>query len=124
MYASGLSTSEGMAFNSLSNSKSRIQTAQIYTDSLSSIEHSKVVTFSSCYEKSGLMHRWCKLLCAHLMIGHCDIWRVLQQKVHPVEVILMYSTVKTGHALQHITVSGCHATCQVGALHTKWQFHE
>ncbi len=30
----------------------------------------------------------------------------------------MYSTVKTSHALQHITESGCHATRHIGALHT------
>ncbi len=53
MQAHGLSTSEDIASNSLSNSKckSKSQAAQMYTDRLSRTEVSKVSMFLSCYEE-------------------------------------------------------------------------
>ncbi len=65
-----------------------------------------------------MTHRKYKLLSAHLMISYCDIWGVLQQQFHHGKVMLMYSTVKTSLALQHITESGRHATRQTDTLHT------
>ncbi len=115
-----LSTSEGMASNSLSNSKckSRSQASHMDTNSLSNAEVCNASFFLSCYEELGLTHRKYKLLSAHHMISYCDIWGVLQQQFYHGKVTLMYSTVKTSLALQHITESGHHATRQTGALHT------
>ncbi len=88
------------------------------TYSLSNAEVFNASFFLSGCEELGLTHRKYKLLSAHLMISYCDIWGVLQQQFHHGKVMLMYSTVKTSLALQHITESGRHATRQTDTLHT------